>query len=413
MSAYDVIVIGAGVMGSAAAYQTAKRGKRTLLLEQYDFLHNRASSHGESRTIRASYPSNHYMPMVIESAKLWEQAQAEIGFQVYHKARQMDIGPSDAPGLNAIIQNLRYNNLPATPIDFKVLNSRELKQEFNGNVHVPEDWIGVVSSVGGIIKATKAVAMFQALAVKNGATLRDNTQVTKICKESGLIEVRAANGQVYKGRKCIVTVGAWMTRLLEQSGVKNVPIQPLEVYLCYWKVKQGHEDKFSLQGPTPFPTFASYGYPRIYGTPCYEYPGLFKACLHEGYPCDPNVRNWTHKQNPQSLELLKKWVHDRSNGLIETDRPASATSCMYSVTPDEDYIIDFVGGSQFGKDVVIAGGFSGHGFKMAPAIGRILADLAITGDAKNVNLPYFSLERFKKNPKGNVKEIKQVGQANL
>ncbi|CAA2991173.1 probable sarcosine oxidase, partial [Olea europaea subsp. europaea] len=78
---FDVIVIGAGVMGSSTAYQTAMRGLNTLLLDQFDFLHHRGSSHGESRTIRATYPEDYYSNMVLESSRLWEKAEADIGYK--------------------------------------------------------------------------------------------------------------------------------------------------------------------------------------------------------------------------------------------------------------------------------------------------------------------------------------------
>jgi sarcosine oxidase/L-pipecolate oxidase len=88
---FDVIVVGAGIMGSSTAYEVTKRGQKTLLLEQFDFLHQRGSSHGESRTIRATYTKEYYFPMVIESYKLWQEAESQIGYKVYFKAGQLDI----------------------------------------------------------------------------------------------------------------------------------------------------------------------------------------------------------------------------------------------------------------------------------------------------------------------------------
>ena len=102
---FDVIVVGAGIMGSSTAYQTAKRGKKTLLLEQFDFLHHRGSAHGESRTIRATYTKDFYPKMVLESAKLWEEAEEEAGYKVYFKTSQIDLGSSYDKSLQAIISS--------------------------------------------------------------------------------------------------------------------------------------------------------------------------------------------------------------------------------------------------------------------------------------------------------------------
>uniref|UniRef100_A0A251THB6 Putative FAD/NAD(P)-binding domain-containing protein n=1 Tax=Helianthus annuus TaxID=4232 RepID=A0A251THB6_HELAN len=133
--------------------------------------------------------------------------------------------------------------------------------------------------------------------------------------------------------------------------------------------------------PLGFPSFASCGEPYIYGTPALEFPDLIKIMVHGGAECDPDKRTW---------------------GAAE----GTPKSCLYSMTPDKDYIIDFLGG-EFTEDVVVAGGFSGHGFKMAPVVGRMLVDLAIGGAAAAVQrdeeFKHFKVGRFEGNPGGNVK----------
>lgn len=394
---FDVIVIGAGVMGSSAAYQTAKRGHKTLLLEQFDFLHHRGSSHGESRTIRATYPEDYYTSLVLESYALWERAESEIGYKVYFKAHQFDMGPTHSKSLRSVIASCDRHSLP-----YRTLNSQQVAQRFSGRIHIPDDWVGVYSAHGGIIKPTKAVSMFQTLALKNGAVLRDNSEVKEIKRDSlnGGVLVTTVNGERFWGRKCVVTVGAWTTKLVKTVSGVEIPILPLETTVCYWRIndKVGHESDYSIDGD--FPTFASYGEPYIYGTPSLEYPGLIKIAVHGGYPCDPDKRPW---RPGMSMEAMKKWIEGRFSGRVDSGGPVSTQICMYSMTPDEDFVLDFLGG-EFGKDVVVGGGFSGHGFKMAPAVGRVLADLALTGETKGVDLKYFRIGRFVENPKGNVKD---------
>ncbi|MBA0568416.1 hypothetical protein Golob_005913 [Gossypium lobatum] len=397
---FDVIVVGAGVMGSSTAYQLAKRGQKTLLLEQFDFLHHRGSSHGESRTIRATYPEDYYFGLVDESYRLWEQAQSEIGFKVYFKAKQFDMGPSDAKSLLSVISTCRKNAIP-----YQVLNHRQVAERFSGRIDIPEDWIGVSCELGGIIKPTKAVSMFQMLAFKNGACLKDNIKVVSINKDGDRgLKVAASNGEIFWGKKCVVTVGGWMRNLVKTVCGIELPIQPLETNVCYWRIKDGHEVEYAIGND--FPTFASYGHPYIYGTPSLEYPGLIKVAVHGGYQCNPDKRPWGPGLVPDSL---KQWVEQRFKGKVDSSKPVMTQLCVYSMTPDEDFVIDFLGG-EFGKDVVIGGGFSGHGFKMSPAIGRILADLALIGEAKGVELKQFRIARFEENPRGNIKEYEdQVG----
>ncbi|CAN1185070.1 Probable sarcosine oxidase [Linum perenne] len=389
---FDVIVVGAGIMGSATAYQLTKRGKRVILLEQFDFLHHRGSSHGESRTIRAAYAKDYYCSMAIQSSRLWEEAESEIGYKVYFKSPHLDMGPADDESLLAIISSCRKNS-----IGCRVLDKRQLEEEFSGRVKIPEDWIGVCTDLGGVIKPTKAVSMFQTLAFQRGAVLRDRTEVKGIVKdeERGGIRVLIGDGDgggEIRAEKCVITAGAWTEKLVKKVSRIELPIQAVETTVCYWRVREGYEGKFSIEGEFRFPTFASYGEPHLYGTPSMEYPGLMKIAVHDGYPCDPDKRVWGPGK---SVEELKEWIEERFGGMVVgLGGPEAKQSCMYSMTPDEDYVIDFVG-EEFGKDVVVGGGFSGHGFKMGPAVGKILADLAVDGDAKGFEgLQCFRIQRF-------------------
>ncbi|XP_041019415.1 probable sarcosine oxidase [Juglans microcarpa x Juglans regia] len=394
---FDVIIVGAGIMGSCTAYQVAKRGHKTLLIEQFDFLHHRGSSHGESRTIRATYPEDYYYAMVMESYKLWEEAESEIGYKVYFKARHLDMGASDDKSVRGIIDTCIKHSVP-----HEVLDPRLLAEKFSGMFNIPENCVGVSNDYGGVIKPTKAVSMFQTLALQKGAVLRDCMEVKDIRKDGvkGGIWVYTSNGEKFWGKKCVVTVGAWTRKLVKRVRGVELPIQPLETTVCYWRIKEGHEAKYRIGGD--FPTFAYYGEPYIYGTPSLEFPGLIKVAVHGGYPCDQDKRPW----GPGiAFGSLKQWIEEKLAGQVDSAAgPAATQLCMYSMSPDEDFVIDFLGG-EFGKDVVIGGGFSGHGFKMGPVVGRILADLVLGGEAKGVELKHFRMGRFEENPKGNVKNF--------
>ncbi|XP_043712231.1 probable sarcosine oxidase [Telopea speciosissima] len=393
---FDVIIVGAGIMGSCTAYQAAKRGRKVLLLEQFDFLHHRGSSHGESRTIRATYPEHYYSSMVIESSHLWEEAQSEIGYRVYFKTPHFDVGPADDKSLQSVITSCQAKSIPHC-----ILDRRQVAEKFSGKFNLPENWIGLWTELGGVIKPTKAVSMFQTLAIQRGAVLRDYMEVKEIKRDDvkGDILVITSNGDKYWGNKCVVTAGAWTKKLVETVSGLEVPIQPLNTTVQYWRIKEGSEKDYSLTGG--FPTFAGYGDPYIYGTPSLEFPGLIKIAVHGGYPCDPDKRSWVPVliTNP-----VNDWIEGKFCGLVESSKPVITQSCMYSMTPDGDFVIDFLGGD-FGRDVVVAGGFSGHGFKMGPVVGRILADLVLDGEAQGVELSHFRLGRFEENPKGNLKEF--------
>ena len=400
---FDVIVIGAGIMGSCAAYEVAKRGSSVLLLEQFDFLHHLGSSHGGSRTIRYTYPEPYYIPMVLESFRLWEEAESEIGYRVLTKTPHFDLGPASDRSLQSVITSCSSHS-----VDACVLNQSQVSEKFAGTFELPEDWIGLATG-GGVIKPTKAVAMFQSLAIRRGAVLKDHAEVVDIKKvddDNGVL-VSTACGHKFWGNKCVVTAGAWTRKLVKAVNGLELPIQPLHTLVCYWKIREGFEE--TLMPESGFPSFASYGNPYIYGTPSMEFPGLIKIAMHGGHPCDPDRRSWglgLGSGMGSLVESVGKWIEKVMPGCVEFDRPVMTQGCMYSMTPDGDYVLDFLGG-EFGRDIVVAGGFSGHGFKMGPVVGKILAEMAIKGEveaAVGVEMKWFTMARFEHDPKGNAKD---------
>ncbi|KAG0472262.1 hypothetical protein HPP92_016808 [Vanilla planifolia] len=173
---FDLIIVGAGIMGSATAYEAAKLGKKVLLFEQFDLLHCLGSSHGESCTIRATYPESYYPPMVLESFRLWESAQSAAGYRVLVPTPQLDLGPGNNLSLQFSIRNCGPNFVDARVFD----SNPRLSEEFSGAFRLPEGWLAVSTPLGGVIKPTKAVAMFQSLALHHGAVIKDRTQVVSI-----------------------------------------------------------------------------------------------------------------------------------------------------------------------------------------------------------------------------------------
>lgn len=263
----------------------------------------------------------------------------------------------------------------------------------------------------GVLNPTKSVAMFQSLAARHGAVIKDRTEVTGIKKEaaSEAVQVLTARGEVFYGKKVIITTGAWTHKLVRSVSGIELPIEPVHTLICYWKIREGHEGE--LTATAGFPTFTSYGVPNIYSTPCIEYPNLIKIAMHGGIPCDPNHRDWQvgSSKEPSANTLadpVAQWISKFMPAHVEANNgPVMTQACMYSMTPDGDFIIDFLGG-EFGKDVVVAGGFSGHGFKMGPAVGKILAEMAVQGEATvpdGVDMGMFSIVRFQNNPGGNAK----------
>ncbi|EAZ45246.1 hypothetical protein OsJ_29889 [Oryza sativa Japonica Group] len=339
--------------------------------------------------------------MVRLAARLWDDAQRDAGYRVLTPTPHLDMGPRADPALRASIVNGAAT---------EVASDAAAPWPWSGVFRLPEGWTAATSEIGGVMKATKAVAMFQSLAAKNGAVVRDRTEVVGIAKQGdGSIVVKTSSGEEFHGAKCIITVGAWASKLVRSVAGVDLPVQPLHTLICYWRARPGREHELTPE--SGFPTFASYGDPYIYSTPSMEFPGLIKVAAHGGPPCDPDRRDWLAGAGAGLVEPVARWIDEVMPGHVDTaGGPVIRQPCMYSMTPDEDFIIDFVGG-ELGKDVVVGAGFSGHGFKMGPAVGRILAEMALDGEARTaaeagVELRHFRIGRFEDNPEGNLAENK-------
>jgi sarcosine oxidase / L-pipecolate oxidase len=216
----------------------------------------------------------------------------------------------------------------------------------------------------GVLNATKAVAMIQALAVKKGAMIRDNTEVVDIRNgEKGGVVVRTSAGEEFRGAKCVVTVGAWTSELVRSVAGLDIPIRPLHATVLCWRAKPGRERDLTA-GVGGFPTFSCYGDPQVYGTPSLELPGLVMVNYDGRPPCDPDDRNWANGGSDVA-ERVARWIEEFMPDHVDAaGGPVERQACMYSMTPDKDFV-----GGEFVDDVVVGAGFSGHGFKMGPAVG--------------------------------------------
>uniref|UniRef100_A0A8C5W7E6 Peroxisomal sarcosine oxidase n=1 Tax=Leptobrachium leishanense TaxID=445787 RepID=A0A8C5W7E6_9ANUR len=379
-STYDCIVLGAGIQGSFTAYHLAKSGKKPLLLEQFPLPHTRGSSHGQTRIIRKAYPEDFYTHMMEEGYKLWEEVEKASGTKLYRNTELLVLAPDGNPVLESICKNLEDFKIP-----WERLTQETLKQRYPGFSIKPGE-VGCVDSSGGVLCADKALKAVQELFQQMGGVIHDGEKVQSI--EPGPVIKVTTTKHTYAAEKLVITAGPWAQKVLSPLGLQ-LPLKTLRINVCYWKEKfPGKSDIL-----TNAPLFLAGGLNgvehEIYGLPSQEYPGLIKICLHNGNEAEPEERDDLAKEDKiKDISILSSFV---SNYLPDLNpEPAIIERCMYTVTPDHNYILDH---HPLHKNIVIGAGFSGHGFKISPVVGKILSELC-TGAPLTYNLKPFQINRF-------------------
>ncbi|XP_035829108.1 peroxisomal sarcosine oxidase [Aplysia californica] len=372
---FDVVVVGAGVEGSATAYDLIRRNRRVLLLEQFPLPHNRGSSHGQTRVTRKAYPQPFYTEMMNFCTEQWTQLQEKAGDVLYRQIGYLALGEKNGRFLQDNIFAMTQHGAP-----FAILSPGELREKF-AMLRYPERIGGVLDREGGILMSDKCLRALQRLFVENGGVIRDGEQYQSLTPGE-VIHVRTNRGE-YQCRSIVFACGPWANKVLSTVGL-SLPLKPMRITVCYWpELNPGSHSADKL--PPFFEENCCDGH-SIYGLPSEEYPGHVKLCLHHGPDIDPDKRDacdylWT-------VDLLKDYVSKHFPGLVPT--PSVVESCIYTNTPDKNFIIDR---HPKWKNIVFGAGFSGHGFKLAPAVGQVLADMALDEPVR-YDTSHFRLSRF-------------------
>lgn len=358
---YDVIVIGLGGMGSAAAYHLARRGVKVLGLEKFTPAHDRGSSHGGSRIIRQSYFEDPaYVPLLLRAYELWEELATDSEREVYRVTGGLFTGPPDCLTVAGSLRAAQEWSLPHEMLDASQIQSRY--PTFTPNTGD----VALYEAKAGFARPEMTVQAHLDLAARAGATLRFGTEVLSWEDGPRGVTVTTSTG-TYSGGQVVICPGAWAPQLLAELGI---PIT-IERQVLYWLNPVGGTAAFE-QHPI-FINENARGI-QIYGFPAIDGPegGVKVAFFRKGQVCTPETID--RVVHPDEVDAMRDRVTELLPAL-SGDCVHSAT-CMYSNTPDEHFVIarhpDYA-------NVTVACGFSGHGFKFVPVVGEILADLATTG----------------------------------
>ncbi len=378
---YDVIVIGVGSMGAATCYALAERGAKVLGLEQFSIAHENGSHAGRTRMVRKAYFEHpDYVPLLHKAYDLWAELEKKTGQTLFHKTGLLYLGPKKDELLEGVKFSANKYGIPLTHLTKKECSDRYPAFK------IPNDYEALFEADAGYVVPEQVVKIYAELAKKAGATLLENTKVETWTAMTSGVRV-STNTDTFMAKKLIFTAGAFTPGLLPNLPYNLVPRRQIT---CWFAPK-----KQALCTRQKFPCFlyvasdsqgAFYGFPLVAmgdpGTPL----GI-KVGYHEpGEEIDPYTLHDYEKAAASQLitDFMLRYLPDAYESLLDTK------GCLYTYSDDGHFILE---NSKSYPNIVLAGGFSGHGFKFVPLIGEILADLSLTGTTEHP-IGFLSSERF-------------------
>ncbi|KAK0069000.1 peroxisomal sarcosine oxidase [Biomphalaria pfeifferi] len=375
---YDAIVVGAGIEGSSIAYNLAKRGQRTLLIEQFPLPHSRGSSHGKSRITRYAYEKSFYVRMMVDAFPMWAQLEKEAKTRLFVNCGLLNFYYNQSEELERMTSALREFQVP-----HQVLTSTEVQSRFP-QIKNGEDYCALWDPHGGALKADKCLKAFQDVFQQHGGVVHDEEPVTHI--SPGKVITVATTKSHYLAHNVVIAAGPWSEKLC-MSLKLQVFLKPLRSLVLYWKV---NEEFINLYDPDSFPCFIDSRTSddvHMYGFPSLEYPGMVKICLNRDFVIDPDDRDELENDGVMTEEVKKKVALTFKH---LASMPSIREYCICTDTPDKHPYIDK---HPAYPNIVLAAGFSGHGFKLAPAVGKAVTELVLK-EPLSYNMEPFKLNRF-------------------
>ncbi|MFI6099138.1 N-methyl-L-tryptophan oxidase [Lentzea sp. NPDC051213] len=351
---YDVIVIGLGGMGSAAAYRLAQRGKRVLGLEKFTAVHTQGSSHGGSRITRQAYFEDPaYVPLLLRAHEMWDQIERDSGQSIFHRVGGILVGPPDSSAITGGRASVEQFGLK-----HELLDAAQICDRFP-TMRPAVDDVALYEPGAGFVVPENAVRAHLDLAVAAGAELHFEEPVTHW--EDGKVTTARAP---YEADHIVVCPGPWAPSLLADLDI------PFEIERQIQFFFEPHTEEFR-----DHPIYIWDRADTFYGFP--EIDGAVKVAFHSGGQlCTPETIDRTvHEHEVRAVAEATRRVMP---GIV--GRYLRAATCMYTNTADEHFVIAH---HPRHENVTVACGFSGHGFKFVPVVGEILADLTIDGATRH------------------------------
>ncbi len=380
----DVAIIGVGAMGSATLWRLAERGVSCLGFERFEPGHDRGSSHGDTRIFRTAYLEGpEYVPLAQRAIPLWSELQQVSGVPLMTPNGALTLGDRDGASILGTLKSIHCHNL-----DHQVWDAATIRSRYPAH-RVEDNEVGIYEPNAGFLRPEISILAAVQRAEALGARVQRNVTIDRI--EHLVDGVRVSAGsKTYQVQHAVVSVGAWLSQLLPEL---RLPLRVTRQTLAWFPVE--HPEQFL---PDRFPVFLRDinenwmpGYEGIADCTFYGFPTLdgktVKIGIHrEGETTSPDELDRT--VSPDDLAPIQAYIERFFCGV--STRPEKSMVCMYTNTPDHNFLIGSADGM---PNVTILGGFSGHGFKFAPIVGEAAADLATRGET-SLPMGWLSPNRF-------------------
>ena len=354
-------------MGTSAAYYLSKTtDKQIVLIDQYNVANDYCSSNDTNRVFRYAYGKDEfYTRLAIQSRKLWQEIEQETKLQLLIPSDLLLVQGTDREW--NMFNEESHKTLKRIGLKTEELEKKQLEKkypQFNAERAFTDPY-------AGILLASEALLTFASEAKKRGVKIIENTRVTKITSKDNRPTIEDSNGNRIISKTLLVTAGPWSNNFLRKSLVEMTPTRQQLLYF--------DPPGTRLYAPPRFPVFFA---DQFYGIPAAGTDAVKVSHMGRDTPTDPETAKRT--VDPEEVDacrqLLKRFIPKLSSA-----RLVRSKVCLYDMTPDKDFVM---GHDREENSIVYGYGFSGHGFKFAPLVGKVLSELVLDGD------PGIDLSRF-------------------
>lgn len=377
-TSYDVIILGAGAMGSAAAYYLARAGQKVLLLEQFFVNHANGSSNGNSRIIRYMYDHPAYVGLAKAAYPLWRELEDAAGEKLMHITGGIDFGIPEAATFKQTLAAAEQHHIPV-----EHLSPAEAMRRFPA-LTIPDDHAVVYQADYGLLNASACVKAHVRLAQAHGATVIEHARVQTVTANADSVTVNTAT-ETYQAGRIVITAGGWTNMALAGLGL-SLPLEVRRVQYAFF-----HPEQRELYQPPNYPVLLLHTGESFIGVPYSipDYDGFgIKYAYHDG-PAVPDADTVNRTPDADVPDSLQPFFRQYLRGMVGA-KHAVTQVCLYTMTPDTHFVIDR---HPQHAHVVFATPCSGHGFKFSTLIGQMLARMSLGQDAGH-DLSLFSAGRF-------------------